>query len=229
MNAFFNMACLLALLGGLVPGQTPQPSQIVVAGASSPPLDREVPHYELTDGSLMEGVSELSRNPDVPLHLGSEEIIRERYSDPRDRSVRFALNLEGQTVRQVLNALCGADPRYTWSTNGSSINVYPRARVDDKTYLLNHRIQRIQLNNISTPYGVFKPLSKLFPYPPDQVGYLRMSTANLYSESWTAAFEDLTVRELIDRVAEHIGPRSSWLWQGGEGERAFSFLDGGLP
>jgi len=177
----------------------------------------------------MEGVAELSRNTDVPLHLGIEEIIRERYSDPPDRSVRFSLSFESETVRQVLDALCSADPRYTWSTDGASINVYPRARASNMVYLLNFRIQRIQLSNIATPYGVFKPLSKLFPYPPDQVGYLQMNAANLYSEPWTVAFEDLTVRELINRVAEHMGPRTSWVWQGGEGERTFSFFDGGLP
>ena len=96
-------------------------------GANSASLDRVVAHYELTDNTLSDGVAQLSRNPDVPLHLGVEEILRQNY-DPRDRSMLFSLNLENRTIRGILNALCDADRRYVWSTDGVSINVYPRAR-----------------------------------------------------------------------------------------------------
>jgi hypothetical protein len=228
MNALLTVAFLLPMLGSSLLAQNPAPNSTSNVGANSPPLDRVVAHYELTDSTLLDGMAELSRNPDLPLHLGIEEILRQNYADPRDRSVLFSLNLENRTIRGILNALCDADRRYVWSTDGVSINVYARARADDKTYLLNRRIQRIELNNIASPYRVFKPLAKLFP-PPEPIGYLRASAADLYSEPWTIVFEDLTVRTFIDRVAEHIGPRSSWVWQGDWGQRGFTFFDSGLP
>jgi hypothetical protein len=73
-----------------------------------------------------------------------------------------------------------------------------RARADDKTYLLNRRIQRIELNDIASPYRVFKPLAKLFPLP-ERIGYLpdvRTGAADLYSEPWTVVFEDFDRQNL---------------------------------
>jgi hypothetical protein len=176
------------MLGNLLLGQDPA-SNPAANVRDSPPLDRVVTHYELSDGTLLDGVAELSRNPDVPLHLGIEEIIRHNYADPRDRSVLFSLNPENRTIRGILNALCEGDRRYVWSTDGASINLYPRAHADDRTYLLNRRIQRIELNNISSPYRVFKPLAELFSLP-EQIGYLpdvREGAVGPYSEPWTVA------------------------------------------
>jgi len=199
MNALLVIVFSLPMLGSSLLAQDSVPNPAANVGANTPPLDRVFAHYELTDSTLLHGVAELSRNPDVPLHLGIEEILRHNYADPRDRSVLFSLNLENRTIRGILNDLCEADRRYVWSTDGVSINVYPRARADDKTYLLNRRIQRIELNKIASPYRVFKPLAKLFSLP-EQIGYLpdlRAGAVDLYSDPWTVAFEDLTVRTFI--------------------------------
>jgi hypothetical protein len=185
-----------------------------------------VSHYELTDGGLIDGLAELSQNRSVQLHLGIEESLRERLQSPRDRSVKFTLVLEHRTVREILNALCDSDARYMWSTDGASINVYPRTRAGDPTDLLNFRIERIDLTDIPDPFEALTPLSKLFPEK--QVGYMQVGGDPSYADAWTVTFEHLTVRELINRLAEHIGPRTSWTWQGGKDGRMFAFFNGGF-
>ncbi|HVT91425.1 MAG TPA: hypothetical protein VHD76_01170 [Bryobacteraceae bacterium] len=184
-----------------------------------------VAHYDLANLSLADGVSELSRNPDVPLHLGFEEVLRERFGTPRDRSVRFSLHLENRKILDILDALCAADPRYGWSVDGSTINVFTKARAQDKTDLLNFWIRQIRLIGVPDPDQALTPLTKLFPQT--QIGYMELGGRNAYSEPWTVTFNNLTVRQFANRIAGHMGARTAWIWQGGKDGRAFSFIRGG--
>jgi hypothetical protein len=190
------------------------------------PLDQKVQKFKVDDGALIDGVSELSRNPDVKLHIGVEEIIRKRVMDPKDRSVHFSLRLENQTVRDLLDTLCQADARYTWSMDGGTINIYPRASIGDPSYLLNIWLDSITVTNIPDPDQALMLLAKQVSN--QQIGYGGAGGNNAYTEPWTTSFERLTVRQFTNRIAEHIGPRTSWVWSGGEGERMFTFLKGGF-
>jgi len=183
--------------------------------------------YEVKDGSIIDGLSALSRSPNLALHLGIEEALRERLATPEDRSVKISLSIEKKTVQDILNTLCDADPRYTWSMDASTINIYPRARVHDATDLLNFQIERIQLGEIPDPDQALTPLSNLFPG--EQVGYTQIGLGDFrYAVPWTVTFEHLTVRQFINRIAEHVGPHTSWIWQGGKDSRMFTFLKGGF-
>jgi hypothetical protein len=42
------------------------------------------------------------------------------------------------------------------------------------------------------------------------------------------SFEHLAVRQFVNRLAEHMGSQSSWIWQGGRDERMFTFQKGGF-
>jgi hypothetical protein len=222
MNTTVTAAILSALMCVSSPGQALQSAAV----AKNPPLDRPVQFFELKDGSLVDALAELSSNSIVGLHLGIEEIVREKLSDPRDKSVRFSLHLENKTVREILDTICQLDIRYTWSTDGSSIDVYPRASIDDPLDLLNLRLEKIMISNIPDPDQALTPLARQLPR--EQVGYIQMGGENAYTEPWTATFEHLTVRQFINRIAEHAGSRSSWVWQGGKDSRMFTFLKGGF-
>jgi hypothetical protein len=76
-------------------------------------LNYRVAHFEVTDSTLIEALSKLSLEPIAGLHLGIEEVLRERFSEVPDRSIRFSLTLENSTVRDIVEALCQVDSRYT--------------------------------------------------------------------------------------------------------------------
>lgn len=224
MNTLISSICFLALLCAPANAQTTaqaKPQPII-----SPPLDQEISHFELEDGSIIDGLAELSRSPNLQLHLGIEEVLREKLASPRDRSVHFALRLDHRTVREILDALCASDPRYAWSVDGNTINVSPQARVFDQTDLLNFRITELHVVDIPDPDQALTPLSKQFPAEP--IGYMQMGGDNSYAAPWSAVFEDCTVREFINRVAEHMGVSSTWVWQGGKDNRMFTFVRGGF-
>jgi hypothetical protein len=226
MNKLTNLAFIAVLLSPWSFGQAPA-REPVVAEEASPPLDHEVAFFEVTNGSLMHGLSELSRNAGVPLHLGIEQALRERLADAADRNVRiFSVRLERKTVRDILDALCKFDPRYQWSTDGQTIDVYPVSRARDASDLLNFRIGQIKLAGIPDPGQALTPLSKQFPG--EQVGYMGVGGDSSYREGWTVTFEHVSVRQFIDRITEHMGPASAWVWQGGKDARMFTFIKGGF-
>jgi len=194
---------------------------------SKSPLQLKVEHFDLTNGILRDGISELSLKSIDGLHLGFEEIIRDYIGqDPRSLHPRFDVHLQGKTVTEILDGLCKMDSRYAWSQDGASINVYPRATVGDPSYLLNLRIENLTIKDVPDPYQALTPLSKLFPQ--QQIGYAGSGGYPGYAEPWTMNFEQMTVRQFINRIVEHVGSRTSWTWQGGQNERMFTFVEGGF-
>jgi len=189
-------------------------------------LERKISRFEVVDALLRDGISELSLTNIEGLHLGFEEIIRDKIQDdPRTSTAHFSLHLEEPTLGQVLDALCQKDPRYIWSVDGSSINVYPRAAANEPSYLLDQRIQQIRLSGVPDPGQALTLLSRLFP--DQQIGYFGGGDYS-YAEPWTTVLERLTVRQFINRIAEHMGNNTVWVWQGGKDERMFTFFRHGF-
>jgi len=227
MRALCTVAAPALILLSLAFGQEPHKAQ-KVGGAAAPPLEARVGRFDITDAIVRDGLSELSLKNIEGLHLGFEEVIRDRIKDdPRSLSTHFSLHLENRNVREILDALCESDPRYTWTEEGNSLNIYPRGVKGSPSYLLNLPIGRIALADVSDPDQALTPLSQLFPE--QQVGYFGPGLGgNTYAEPWTVVFQRLTVRQFIDRIAEHMGPQTSWVWEGGRRERMFTFLKGGF-
>src|SRR5579859_1370254 len=226
MRYIITIALSLLCLASLSLGQNGLNNGAV--NPQGPPLDQKVQTFDLEDGALIDGISVLSLDADVNLRLGFEEIICEHFIDRSARTVHFSLHLVNRTVKEILHTLCQHDVRYAWSTDGDSVNVYPRASVGDSSYLLNIGLERIALTDIPDPDQAFVPLSKQPQLLNEQIGYMQTGGDNHYETTWTATFEHLTVRQFANRLAEHMGPRTFWGWQGGKKERMFTFLKGGF-
>lgn len=195
---------------------------------STPALSNRLAHFDLTDATIIDALSKLSNEPIAGLHLGIEEIIQDKSSEPPDRSILFSLSLRDVTVRDIIDTLCKSDRRYTWSVDGPSVNVYPRETVGNSSYLLNRELDSIALKNINGPSDALTPLKKLVPG--EQLGYagIGMGIDNDYPEPWNAVFSKLTVRQLMNRLSEHNGPRGGWIWSGSRGQRFFAFFERGF-
>ena len=223
MRALRAVACFMLIVPALAFGQGPDGTR-----RAKSPLAARIDRFDVTDAILRDGLSELSLKNVDGLHLGFEEIIRDKIQeDPRTLGVHFSLHLEGKNVQQILDALCESDARYTWSEDAPSVNVYPRTTRYDPSYLFDLQIDAIEVKGIPDPDQGLTPLSRLFPE--QQVGYFGPGLGNnTYPDPWTAAFANLTVRQFIDRIAEHMGTQTSWVWQGGKNERMFTFVKGGF-
>jgi hypothetical protein len=207
-------------------------AQTTAAGPNGSPtplvLSSRVVHFDLTNATLIDALSKLSREPIPDLHLGIEEIIQGENSHPVDRSVRFSLSLHDVTVRDIIDTLCKFDSRYIWSVDGSSVNVYPGETVGNSSYLLNRVLDSIALENIYRPSDALTALMKLLP--DEQLGYagIGIGIDNDYPKPWNAVFFNLTVRQLMNRLSEHNGPNRGWIWSGSTGQRFFGYFQHGF-
>jgi hypothetical protein len=221
MKTAIRLTLLLLILGHYGSGQTTQIRNEDEKTTSV--LEYRVANFELADATLVEGLSKLSFQAIAGLHVGIEEIIRDDSSEATDRSVRFSLALHDVTVRDIIDTLCKSDRRYTWSTDGSSVNIYPRATVGDPSYLPNRELDSIVLKNIKGPTDALTPLMKLLPG--EQIGYAGIGVNNDYPEPWNVVFNHLSVRQLMNRLSEHNGPRGGWIWNGSRGQRFFAYFE----
>lgn len=189
-------------------------------------LDHRVTHFDLKDATFIEGLAKLSLEPISGLHFGIELALRERPSEAPDRSIQFSLSLENARVRDIVEALCQFDGRYTWSIDGATINIFARETIGKSDYLLNRELEEITLTKITSPDEALTPLAKLLPN--EQLGYAGVGADDSYSQSWSAVFNHLTVRQLMNRASEHMGPRGGWIWSGSKEQRFFFFFPHGF-
>ena len=116
------------------------------------PIEMRIDRFDVEDAIMRDRISALSLKNIPSLHLGFEEIIRDRIQDdPRSVNIHFSLHLQNKTVREILIALCEADGRYRWSQDAATTNVYPAAAEKDASYLLRLYIERISVVDIPDP------------------------------------------------------------------------------
>jgi hypothetical protein len=71
--------------------------------------------------------------------------------------------------------------------------------------------------------GLFAIVNQL-PPPKEQVAVAQIGGDDSYPpEPWTTSYEDLTVRQAINRLVHHMGERGSWAFTGSADFRAFAF------
>jgi hypothetical protein len=110
--------------------------------------------------------------------------------------------------------------------DGETISVFPRNSLRDTTFFLNRKIAQLELRNVPDPEEALTPLAKLLP--DEQLGYAGLGGDSSYAQPWTMTFEDLTVRQFINRISEHVGSRGGWILHGSKGHRFFFFYKFGF-
>jgi len=188
-------------------------------------LDAQVPEFELHNQTLVDGLWKLARTP-MPFAFGLEKVLKKRLSDPEIQDPTFTFQLKNKTVHEVLDALCQMDPRFSWSMDGATVNVFPRAVVNDPAYLLNRKLERFELKNATDVQDGLLAIVRQLPPPLEQVANAQIGGADPYPpEPWTATLENLTVRQVVNRIAAHGGPCGIWIFGGANDFRSFGFFN----
>lgn len=191
-------------------------------------LTTKVYDFKIIHQTIFDAIAQLS-SQSIGLNIGFEEILRPKFTDSALPSPRLTLDLKEATLRQLVETLCVADGRYTWSFDGRTINVFPEAVAGDPKYLLNRRIPDFRLESItSIEQGLFA-ISHQLPPPNEQIAISEIGGADAYSsQPWTTSFKNITVREAINELADHMGGRNQWLFYGARDFRAFAFFRAGF-
>jgi hypothetical protein len=186
------------------------------------PLEARVQKIEIHQGTLLDGLAQLSEIPES-LSFSFEEILKNRATDPAPPQAHFDLNLQGVTVRAALDALCSRDPRYTWSVDRTMINVFPRKVQNDGAYLMNRNIARLEIKEPSNAgEATFSIVAQLSP-PFEQIAYAQAGGDISYPQPWHITIENVSVRQAFDLLASHLGPRAGWVLTGSVEFRTVGF------
>jgi hypothetical protein len=212
------------LLSSLVLNMSAFWTGLQIDGPKPSKLSTTVPDFFLSSQTIFDGVSELN-SESLPLVFGFEAVLKEKFDGPSIPDQFINLSLKDATVKEILDALCKADPRYTWSLDGSTVNVYPRETAQDPSYLLNRRLEKLDIKNITDIDEGLLAIAHQLPPPQEQLAHAQMGGDAAYpSEPWSTTFEKLTVRQAVNRLSGHMGGHSAWLFYGSREFRAFSFF-----
>jgi hypothetical protein len=188
-------------------------------------LEARVTEFEIRGQTLLEALWKLARGPE-PFGFGFEKVLKERLSDPEIPNPSLSLRLQDKSIREILDALCKADPRYTWTIDGTTVDVFPRAITNDGLYLLNRKLPRFDLKNATDVDDGLLAIHRQLPPPAEQIAISQAGGADPYPpEPWTVSFENLTVRQIVNRLAEHGGRCGIWIFGGARDFRAFGFFN----
>jgi hypothetical protein len=189
--------------------------------------DQRVADFKLSDQTLFDGLAILSSKR-IPLALGFEEMLKAKFNNPPPQDLRFSLDLKDKTAAEIVATLCTMDSRYTWSRDDLTINVYPWVVIGDPAYLLNRKLAKLAVTKLPDPDHALLAIIQQLPPPLEQISYVGMGGDSSYVAPWDMTFQDLTVRQAINRLAAHMGSRSQWLFYGSRDFRSFAFFKDGF-
>ncbi len=139
-------ALLLAVILGLPTPRSSAQQTAIEIDSQNKFLESKVPEFELHNETLLDGLWKLARGP-IDFGFGFEKVLKSNLSEPEIPDPHLNIKMRDKPLKEILTALCEADPRYMWSNDGTTVNFYPRAIVNAAAYLLNRRFQKFELKN----------------------------------------------------------------------------------
>jgi hypothetical protein len=183
------------------------------------PLQQKVGPISLRDEYFAAGLAKLN----LQTHgLGfAIEFLAGKPGSPPPPDSKFNAEKGVGTVEDTLKWLCALDPRYTWKVDGRIVNIFPRDSVSDPSYLFNRRLPTLRFTDLISAADsldkIFKPVAK----PNESV--ITIADAGSFPKPWSVTFENISVREALDRVAENLGAGHGWMVSGNADTRLISF------
>lgn len=225
-NRFFASGLFLLLILPLsLVHEERRPETPVKATTVDAVLNSEISAFSLNDETIEVGLKRLA-SESAAFAMGFEHEVKSKQTDPPIQDPRLTLYLKATTVREALGAMCHADGRYTWSTDDTFINIYPIKIIRDASYLMNRRLTKLDLKELTDIQQGLLAIVNQLPPPREQVAVAQIGVGidDTYApEFWTTSYENLTVRQAINRLVRHMGERSSWAFTGSAEFRAFAF------
>lgn len=169
------------------------------------PLDKKIDRFEVKNETLGDALGRLNQVFDISISI--EAVLPEEgtIANPRLNG-----SVEATTVEGVLTWLCALDARYAWTRDDNSINFMPRSKASDPTYFFNRvlrephfeRVRRVDDAGIAVVHGLNDPKENLI--------FLGIGGTQTFAEPWTVSFNNITVRQALNRIARHLGPTYGW-------------------
>jgi hypothetical protein len=220
MKSYIGMCLLFSL--ALLPSMGARGAKVQTVDRGEELLDERVSTFEMRNGTLFGGVARLSAEP-TQLSFAFEYILMSHLHDAPTPEVSFSIHLDNTTIREVLTTLCRADSRYTWTRDGTTVNVYPKETVGDGSYLMNRRLPSLELKGVPAAQDAMFVAVAQLPPPFEQIAFAQAGGDTSFPTPWRATFKNLTLRQALNLIARNIAPRGGWVLSGSREFRTVGF------
>lgn len=181
------------------------------------PFDQIVGRLDLKDETIFHAVGKLNQAFEVAFSLEMPLTpvgVGRLPDDPQ-----FSAHIEGRTLREVLTWLCDLDPRFTWLRDENTVAVFPRAIQNDRAYLLNLMVPEMTFTKEKEPGdAALRVIAGLNATRPARDPRLQLAVLNIgnliYSQPFSGTYRSLTIRQILNRIAQHLGPTHGWVFTG---------------
>jgi hypothetical protein len=196
----------------------------------TPPNDafqRHVGVVELNDQSIVDGIAMLSG--EAGLAVSVEYPLGATIAGPAPPLRTLVANVGPGTVPEILDRLCAIDPTFAWTRNGKMANVLPRALASDPNYLPNRKIEELTFRGVRGADDAVMQIADWLPGPREQIAILGTGMPLSFAQPWSTTLRNVTVRDVLDRIAQQLGPSYGWQFSGAQDFRIVTFHQGLLP
>lgn len=188
-------------------------------------LSTEVDSLVLEHETIFDGVARLSQL--VPMGFAVERELTKKSAPQLPPTVRFSSHIEHASVREVMDWLCRLDPRYGWSSDGRTVNLFPRYVLQDNEYSLNRKIIFFELPKVDSAMAAAVQAAA-HADPPQQIALVHFGKATFHSPI-NLTFADVSLREAFNLIAQQLGPTYGWQFSGTEVFHMMAFHDYLIP
>lgn len=197
--------------------------------ATSPrdPLQQHVAGVELNDQSVVDGVAMVNRT--TGLAVSVEYQLGATISGPAPPVKTLNVSTGAGTVSEVLDRLCALDPTFTWIHNRNMINVLPRPLASDPSYLLNRKVNEVTFQEVQGADNAVMKMVGQLPGPREQIAVLQVGGPVNFAKPWNATLKGVTIREVLNDIAQQLGPTYGWQFSGAQDFRMVTFHEGLSP
>jgi hypothetical protein len=113
--------------------------------------------------------------------------------------------------------------------NGNMVNALPSALAKDPNYVLNRKIDEVTFRDVRQASDAVMNMVGQLPGPREQIAVLQVGVPLNFSEPWSETLKDVTLREVVNKIAQQLGPSYGWQFSGAKDFRMITFHEGLLP
>jgi len=168
-------------------------------------FERLVPGFELKNETMFQAIGRLYEATGIVVSV--EKTLDSGGSIQPDR--QFSSKIAGGRPQTVLDEICALDPQYTWSRDDDMVNIYPASTRADTSYVFNRRLPAFRMAEVEDAATAAIQAVRQSSGAPAQLLVMEAGDYT-FEKPWTANFTGLTVRQAMNRIAEHLCSTCGW-------------------
>jgi hypothetical protein len=179
------------------------------ATEASDPFDRITSTFQLDQQTMFEAIARLNESTGIVVSV--ERVLGTEGEGPVDP--KFTATIGGGKPASILDEICDLDGQYSWARDGNVVNIFPRRSVKDRAYLFNRKIPVLKLKDAADAPSAAIDAVHALSGPPAQLIVLILGNLD-FEKPWTTTIGDLSLRQAINRIAEHLCVTCGWQLSG---------------